>query len=126
MKRFIVGCAIVSLLALAGIYQALALDVVWDRNPDTQGQMTDTYHVYVCTPAPCTATDIGSQWVASVSQPPVGSLPFFTLPANMSGSVALTAENVAGTSGVSVSLPFTSAVVVTPKVPSAPRSLRLR
>lgn len=101
---------------------AFALDLIWTRN--TEPDMKQ-YHVYLCKSKGCTATDLGALWVAAVPQPTAGVVPKFTLPANVEGAVALTAENQSGLfSGVSVSLPFSTMPV--PVKPAVPSGLKLQ
>ena len=79
--------------------------VEWDRN--TESDMSH-YRIYLCQTLGCTVQQNSTMLQStSVAQPPVGSKPFYLLPATKEGSVAISAVDVSGNeSGISVSVPF--------------------
>lgn len=114
--------SLIGMLTLATVTcsDVFALDLLWTRNVEEDMKQ---YHVYVCKVAGCTATDRGLDWIASVPQPPVGTVPRVTLPANIVGAAAVTAEDQAGNlSGASVSLPFST--MPPDLAPGIPQGLR--
>lgn len=122
MKKLLTLCVITGLLLATTVSFAATLE--WNRNSESDMKQ---YNVYICRVAGCVSSDVGQTWVGVVSQPVVGLKPFFVLPDNVIGAVAVTAENVSGQkSGPSVSLPFTTVPVVIPVTPSIPTGLLLR
>lgn len=127
--KVLVGLAIAMLLYFAIQSNVFALDLLWDRNPDTPGQLTTKYHVYICPTLGCIPNNAGAFWVGEVLQPPVGQIPKYTLPPNMVGAVDLAAENSKGVSGPSVALPFSTVMgtpLPVPALPPFPKGLRLQ
>lgn len=91
------GRPIVTIAAIAAVWLSLILPVmaaklVWDRNAETD---LAGYHVYTCQTVGCTATVSGTP-TATVTQPAVGTVPLWPLPANSQGAAVVTAFNTSG------------------------------
>ena len=93
---------------------AFALTLEWDRN--TEPDMKE-YNIYGCdTGTTCTIPTVK---IGAVTQPPIGIIPSFAIPANKEGRRSVTAIDTSGNeSAVSVSVPFD---VLAPTVPLNPR-----
>lgn len=118
------GLFLVALLAfpigVTSCQVAYALEAVWDRNSEAD---MSHYNVYICKTRLCTVPDDnnGTLWVGKVDQPPIGQ-PFWKLPDEFTGGLAVNAEDKAGNgSRVTATLNFSS-----DGPPSVPSGLRLR
>lgn len=100
------------LLAIPSLAHPWSIE--WDRNPDTD--QVEFYSVYLCQTKGCPDSAL-VKLTDKIPQPPAGVNPKWTIPAGISGRVAVSASNritpaqdLYQESGLSVSLPF----VVTP------------
>lgn len=119
-----VGLSLGLLLVLC-LYSGLAEAAtkgLWDRN--TEGDMA-FYNVYACTyVSPATSCTVvqnsAMKQPGNVAQPPVGTVPEWTLPVGKNGVWAVSAvDSSVNESGLSVAVPFDTTA---PAVPVNPRN----
>lgn len=93
-----------SVFSFAGLANA-ATEANWARSVETD---VKEYNVYACQPAGCTvAKTAAMKLTPAIPQTPLGVRPKWILPANLEGSVGVTAvDNSGNESGLSVAVPF--------------------
>ena len=79
---------------------------MWDRNAE-QDQVTH-YRIYLCEGRGCTLEQTEAYVRDEVPQSPLGESLEWRLPPHLTGSIAVSAVNVAGESPLSASVEFTS------------------